>query len=142
MDKLIKDSYLGSIHTNKIKNSPNRNESLNYPKKSNAPIDIKNNENIIKNLRAKIQRQEIDLKFLYEKLKRLQSEDPNNGSEILINSRIGSKLNVKEVNLILILRLKILLIYCFIYTIKQSLLKILLNKDVVFYRKSLYLTCI
>lgn len=105
MDKFIKDSYLGSIKTNKNKNSLN-NENLNYPKKSNSPIGIKNNEDIIKNLRTKIQKQEIDLKFLQEKLKKLQAENNSDFSDYAYNSKNESKLNPKEVILILIFKVE------------------------------------
>lgn len=77
----------------------NNNENLNYPKKSNSPIEMKNPDNIIKNLRSKIQRQEIDLKFLHEKLKKLQGDSSSNYTESTANSRRESKLNPKEVNI-------------------------------------------
>lgn len=102
MDKLIKDSYLGSINTKKNKNSLN-NENLNYSKKLNSHLDVNNNENTIKNLKTKIQKQEIDLKFLHEKLKKLQVENTYNYFESSNNSKKESKLNSKEVKFIIIL---------------------------------------
>jgi len=96
LDKLIKDSYIGSFNTNKNKNSF-INENLNYPKKSNSPIEMKNTENIIKNLRTKIQRQEIDLKFLHDKLKKLQAENDDKLFECAYSSKKESSMNHKEV---------------------------------------------
>ena len=94
---MIKESYLGSINTNKNKNSINNNENLNYPKKANSgsPYDVKTHDNIIKTLKSKIQRQEIDLKFLNEKLKKLQTENAPYQSESSSNYKKESKLNVK-----------------------------------------------
>jgi len=101
LDKLIKDSYLGSINTKKNKNSLN-NENLNYSKKLNSHLDENNNECTIKYLKTKIKKQEIDLKFLHEKLKKLQGENTNY-FESSNNSKKESKLNSKEVKFIIIL---------------------------------------
>ena len=102
MDKLIKDSYLGSINTKKNKNSLN-NENLNYSKKLNSHLDENNNECTIKYLKTKIKKQEIDLKFLHEKLKKLQGENTKKYFEISNKSKKESKLNSKEVKFFIIL---------------------------------------
>lgn len=122
LDKLIKDSYLGSINTRKDKNSFNNNENLILSNKFNSPRDISDSGNLIRNLKTKIQKQEIDIKFLHEKLKKLQNEKTisysYNSKDIKKESRLDTKevFKIHNVNK----RSKILLIYYSTCTIRQN----------------------
>ena len=86
---------------------------INFPKKTEAI----NNDKIIKNLKMKIQKQEIDIKFLNEKLKRVQNENNFGRSN---QERMNSKLSAIEVYYLIIFRSKTLVIYYFTCIINQS----------------------
>ncbi len=93
---------------NQIKNKkPIGNTDYNSGKNSlvNNDENIKYNNNLVNNLRRKIQKQEIDLKFLNEKIKRLEKESfssINNRNEDKI-----SKLSEREVIAFINIRLTI-----------------------------------
>lgn len=59
------------------------------------------NEEIIKKLRIKVQKQEIDLKFLTEKIKKLEDEEfIINKMEKVVGENDKSRLTEKEVNIL------------------------------------------
>jgi len=91
-----KDSQ-GSLNNSNRNRNTYYNDGINYPKKPNGFKNEINGESVIKNLRSKIQRQEIDIKFLNEKLKKMQNDKSDDNLENSNISKKDSKLTSREV---------------------------------------------
>ena len=92
----MNDIFLGS------KSNNNLSFNKDFTKKNNYNLPKKDNNELIKCLKLKIQKQEIDLKFLNEKIKKLQNEiekyniPKNNNLDLEENKLNNNKSNLTQ----------------------------------------------